>query len=265
MQQVHLSAQQQAAHHALFGHYSHHYGTAEAAMVANIAARNSHSNSMYRHDFSMLSGGMFPATSAGAVSHPPHHAAGRAAPPHMDSHAQQVASAQAAAFYPNQQHSGGHPSSLVSLQQLTQRLDLLPPMPAQHPPTAVVTTKSPPPPPRQTKAASSKSSSSASSSSKQAANLQHPAGILTGYPGYPHGAGAANGQRGGAAGQRPPNVTINPSLMQYNAMQQYNAYNAMLNPALVNQMYQGHYDPQRGAAGTQMYGYSPTPYINYHR
>jgi hypothetical protein len=34
---------------------------------------------------------------------------------------------------------------------------------------------------------------------------------------------------------RPPNVTINPSIMQaqYNAMQQYNAYNAMLNPALV--------------------------------
>ena len=29
-------------------------------------------------------------------------------------------------------------------------------------------------------------------------------------------------------------MTINPSLMQYNAMQQYNAYNAaMLNPALV--------------------------------
>jgi hypothetical protein len=34
---------------------------------------------------------------------------------------------------------------------------------------------------------------------------------------------------------RPPNVTTSPSIMQahYNAMQQYNAYNAMLNPALV--------------------------------
>ena len=32
-------------------------------------------------------------------------------------------------------------------------------------------------------------------------------------------------------------MTINPSLMQYNAMQQYNAYNAaMLNPALVRRL-----------------------------
>ena len=46
---------------------------------------------------------------------------------------------------------------------------------------------------------------------------------------------------GGVPGQiaRPPNVTINPSIMQaqYNAMQQYNAYNAMLNPALVSLCY----------------------------
>lgn len=63
---------------------------------------------------------------------------------------------------------------------------------------------------------------------------------------------------------RPPNVTINPSIMQaqYSAMQQYNAYNAMLNPALVNQMYHGQYDPQRGA-GSQMYASYGTHYINY--
>ena len=108
----------------------------------------------------------------------------------------------------------------------------MPAAPPQHP---VTTTKSPPP--RPTKTASSKSSASAGKQ-PSAANLQHP-GILTGYPGYPApphaGTAPSAGQRGGTAGQRPPNVTINPSLMQYNAMQQYNAYNAaMLNPALVS-------------------------------
>jgi len=98
------------------------------------------------------------------------------------------------------------------------------------------------------------------------------AALPAGYGGYPsptppHSAGPPPTGVGPSqrSGQRPPNVTINPSLMQYNAMQ-YGAYNAaMLNPALMNGVYPGHYDPQRGVgAGTQMYGYG-SPYINYHR
>jgi len=96
---------------------------------------------------------------------------------------------------------------------------------------------------------------------------------LTLPPGYPpmvgqyhagHTAGATGGgvaqaqARSGAGQARPPNVTINPSIMQQYAMQQqqYNAYNAMLNPALMYGAPQ--YDPQR--SGGQMY---PYPYNVY--
>ena len=146
-------------------------------------------------------------------------------------------------FYPNQQHTAGaHPSSLVSLQQLTQRLDFLPPVP-QH------STKSPPLPTQSSSQRASKNSTSsggkssrssgASSAAAAAAAASHHGIALPGY-GYPgaatHAGGAAAQRSAAAAGQRPPNVAINPSLsaMQYNAMQ-YNAYNAaMLNPALVS-------------------------------
>jgi len=255
----HLSTQQQAAHHAFAAQYiaASQYG--EAAMVANIARKHP-SNPMYRYDpaFGMFSGTTFPATTG--VSHTPPtlgapHYSGRAGH-HMDTHAQQVVSAQAAAFYPNQQHTAGaHPSSLVSLQQLTQRLDLLPPVP-QH-------SKSPPPQPSQRSKTSTSSGKSSRPSAAAVSAATHHGIALPGY-GYPGAHSSGAGQRT-AAGQRPPNVAINPGLsaMQYNAMQ-YNAYNAaMLNPALMNQMYPGHYDPQRGGSAN-MYGYG-APYINYHR
>lgn len=104
---------------------------------------------------------------------------------------------------------------------MTQRLDFLPPVP-QH-------TTPPKSPPRQAK--TTKSSRTASSGSA-AVPPPHHGLALPGY-GYPtHGSGVSS-QRG-TVQSRSPNVTINPSLMQYNAMQ-YNAYNAaMLNPALVS-------------------------------
>ena len=158
----------------------------------------------------------------------------------------------AAAFYPNQTHVGhasSQASSLVSLQQLTQRLDLL--QPHAGVPQPPVAAKSPPvggggrP---GGKSGGSKARTSATSCSlgppaaSAAPHLALPPGY--GYPGHHPGsvAAAAGSQSrmvgGGVPGQisRPPNVTINPSIMQaqYNAMQQYNAYNAMLNPALVS-------------------------------
>jgi len=333
-QAVHLSAaaqaQQQAAvaHQAAFtahAQYIQQYG--EAAMAANMAVAHHHqqqvqqqrsksaaaaahpaANAMYRHDpatFSMFHGGMFPSAAAAG---PSNHVTASRSSHHMDAHAQQVASAQAA-FYPNQQHSaaGTHPSSLVSLQQLTQRLDL--PLPSAAAAAAAVssqhhggpggggtpTNKSPAPvvasastTHRQSSKLTPGSGGSAGKSSRgntsgaggpsasvaaAAAAAHHGlAALPAGYGGYPsptppHSAGPPPTGVGPSqrSGQRPPNVTINPSLMQYNAMQ-YGAYNAaMLNPALMNGVYPGHYDPQRGVgAGTQMYGYG-SPYINYHR
>ena len=108
---------------------------------------------------------------------------------------------------------------------MTQRLDFLPPVP-QH-------TTPPKSPPRQAK--TTKSSRTASSGSVPAVPPTHHGLALPGY-GYPtHGSGVTS-QRG-TVQSRSPNVTINPSLMQYNAMQ-YNAYNAaMLNPALVSHIF----------------------------
>lgn len=93
----HLSSQQQAAHHAFAAQYiaASQYG--EAAMVANIARKHP-SNPMYRYDpaFGMFSGTTFPTTTG--VGHTPPalaapHYSGRAGH-HMDTHAQQVVSAQ---------------------------------------------------------------------------------------------------------------------------------------------------------------------------
>ncbi len=148
-------------------------------------------------------------------------------------------------------HAGSQASSLVSLQQLTQRLDLLqphagvpqPPVAAKSPPVGSGGGGSRP----GGKSGGSKSRATATSSSlgppaaTAATHLALPPGY--GYPGHHPGSVATPGGQGrmvggGVPGQiaRPPNVTINPSIMQaqYNAMQQYNAYNAMLNPALVS-------------------------------
>ena len=98
-QQQQLAVHQQQQHAAQAAAAQYYYG--EAAMVANMAARKSHTNPMYRHDpaaFSMFSaGGMFPTASGGhhtpptLGSHPAlgHASAARAAAHHMDtSHAQ---------------------------------------------------------------------------------------------------------------------------------------------------------------------------------
>ena len=115
---------------------------------------------------------------------------------------------QAAAFYPNQQHSGapGHPSSIVSLQQLTQRLDILQPPPvAQHTPPTPAAAKTPPvaASSRQTKP-SSKSRAAAAAGPGVLAPT-HPGIALPGY-GYPtHGVAAS--QRS-AAGQVTLDVVV---------------------------------------------------------
>ncbi len=150
-------------------------------------------------------------------------------------------------------HAGSQASSLVSLQQLTQRLDLLqphagvpqPPVAAKSPPVGGGGGSRP-----GGKSGGSKARATATSSSlgppaaTAATHLALPPGY--GYPGHHPGSVATAGSQGrmvggGVPGQiaRPPNVTINPSIMQaqYNAMQQYNAYNAMLNPALVSLCY----------------------------
>ena len=134
---------------------------------------------------------------------------------------------------PSHGHSSSQASSLASLQQLTQRLDILgQPVPQSHVPH-------PSPPPTQKQSKSSKNRSA-----------PPPASHLA-LPGYPMGHYPTQqvGQVGRVASAsaptqaRAPNVTINPShpslsYQQYAAaaVQQYNAYNAaaMLNPALVS-------------------------------
>ena len=79
---AHLSAQQHAAAQQAF-QYIQHYG--EAAKFADIARKTHGGNPMYRHDFSMFPGSMFPATTG--VSHTP---PSLTAPHHSQHHSQQV-------------------------------------------------------------------------------------------------------------------------------------------------------------------------------
>lgn len=255
-QQSLRSMQQQAA----MAQYYQQFG---GVPVASAQAGMTGHKSGHRHDATIFPGAMFPGAMFPACT-----TAGKQAG-YMDaSHAQaaQAAAQAAAQFYPSQQHpshSSSQANSLVRLQHLTQSLDLQPPH--GHIPSATPQpVTSPPPAQRQSKSSKSSRQSSAASHAPPA-----PPALPPGYPHYPpgtlHGAQmAAQGASRTATGQaRPPNVTINPSIMQqYNAMQQQYAYNAMLgNPALVNQMYHGQYDPQRNPGGQMYPGYGP--YLNY--
>jgi len=257
-QQSLRSMQQQAA----MAQYYQQFG---GVPVASAQAGMTGHKSGHHRDATIFPGAMFPGAMFPACT-----TAGKQAG-YMDaSHAQAAQAAQAAAaaaqFYPSQQHpshSSSQANSLVRLQHLTQSLDLQPPHGHIPSPTSQPVT-SPPPVQRQSKSTKSSRQSSAASHAPPA-----PPTLPPGYPHYPpgtlHGAQmAAQGASRTATGQsRPPNVTINPSIMQqYNAMQQQYAYNAMLgNPALVNQMYHGQYDPQRNPGGQMYPGYGP--YLNY--
>lgn len=261
-----LTTQQQVAQQSLRAfqqqaNIAQYYQQFGGVPVASAQAGMTGHKAGHRHDATIFPGAMFPGAMFPACT-----TAGKQAGYMEASHAQAAQAAAAVAqFYPSPQqhpsHTSSQANSLVRLQHLTQSLDLQPPhghIPAATPQPVT----SPPPAQRQSKS---------SKSSRQSSSATHaPPTLPPGYPHYPpgtlHGAQMASQGAGRAAtGQaRPPNVTINPSIMQqYNAMhQQYYAAQTMLgNPALVNQMYQGHYDPQRNPGGQMYPGYGP--YLNY--
>ena len=145
-----------------------------------------------------------------------------------------------AQFYPQQSmtghgHSSSQASSLARLHQLTQGIDMTGlPVPQSHVPH-------PSPPPTQKPSKSSKRGSS-SAAPPPTSHLALPPGYPMGhYPPQQVGQVARVPSATAPTQGRAPNVTINPSHpslihQQYAAaaVQQYNAYNAMLNPALVS-------------------------------
>jgi len=199
----------------------------------------------------MFGSSMFPpTTNAGRTSHTGH----------MDATQAQAAVAQ---FYSPQQavtgvaapthgHSSSQASSLARLQQLTQGLDLLgQPVPQSHVPHA-----SPPPTQKQSKSSKNRAVAPAP---PPTSHLTLPPGYMGHYPTQQVGQVGRVASASAPTQARPPNVTINPNLMQQYAMQQqYNAISAMYNPAL---MYSQQYDPNRSQMTYPGYG---APYnINY--